>query len=78
MLIFSRNFRSVDSIKNYIADVETMHLIIGYPVEQIDSFVLNLPLKGIARRIRHCVKKPYQLLQRFYFLLERFLICQIR
>ena len=52
----SRTFKSVDLIRNYIAGVN-MHLILGYPVDQINGFILNLSLKGIARQNPHCVKK---------------------
>ena len=53
----SRTFKSVDSIKNYISGIKTMHLLIGYPVEQINGFVLNLSLRGLTRVKMHCVKK---------------------
>ena len=53
----SRTLKSVDSIKNYISGIKTMHLILGFPVEQINSFVLNLSLRGLTRVKMHCVKK---------------------
>ena len=53
----SRTFKSVESIKNYINGVKTMHLILGHPVEQINTFILNLSYRGIARLKQHCVKQ---------------------
>ena len=34
-----------------------MHLLLGYTIEQINSFLINLNLKGIARLNPHCVKQ---------------------
>lgn len=34
-----------------------MHLILGYSVDQINNFILNLSLKGISKLKLHCVKK---------------------
>ena len=53
----SRTFKSVDSIRNYIAGVKTMHLLLGYSVDNLDKFILNLTLKGIAKLHPYCKKQ---------------------
>ena len=34
-----------------------MHLLLGYPVDHINKFILNLSLKGIARLNPYCIKQ---------------------
>ncbi|XP_060578252.1 uncharacterized protein LOC132735327 [Ruditapes philippinarum] len=46
----SRSMKSVDSIRNYISGVKTMHLLLGASVEHINNFLLNLSLKGISKQ----------------------------
>ena len=53
----SRSFKSTHSIRNYISGVKTMHLFLGYSTEQINEFLINLSLKGIARTQPHMVKQ---------------------
>ena len=53
----SRSFRSVDSIRNYISGVKTMHSIMGVSVEHINTYLLNLSLKGLSRLNPHIVKR---------------------
>lgn len=53
----SRSFKSTSAIKNYISGVKTMHLLLGYSIDQINGFLLNLSLKGIARLHPYCVKQ---------------------
>lgn len=53
----SRTFKSVESIKNYINGVKTMHLMMGSSVDHINKFILNLSFKGIAKLNPHCVKQ---------------------
>lgn len=53
----SRSFKSTHSIRNYISGVKTMHHFLGYPIEQINEFLINLSLKGIARSQPHMVKQ---------------------
>lgn len=53
----SRTFKSTDSIKNYISGVKSMHLLLGYPTDKINQFILNLSLKGIAKLNPYCVKQ---------------------
>ena len=53
----SRTFKSSESIKNYINGVKSMHLILGFSVDHINKFILNLSLKGIAKLNLHCIKQ---------------------
>ena len=53
----SRTFKSTDSIRNYIVGVKTMHLLLGYSVDNINKFMLNLSLKGIAKLHPYCPKQ---------------------
>ena len=53
----SRTFKSTDSIRNYIVGVKTMHLLLGYSVDNINKFILNLSLKGIAKLHPYCRKQ---------------------
>lgn len=50
----SRSFKAVDSIRNYISGVRTMHLLLGIDID-INTFLLHLSLKGINRLNPHCV-----------------------
>lgn len=53
----SRTMKSTDSIKNYINGVKSMHLLLGYPIDNINKFILNLSLKGIAKLHPYCRKQ---------------------
>ena len=53
----SRTFKSTDSIRNYIVGVKTMHLLLGYSVDNINKFILNLSIKGIAKLHPYCRKQ---------------------
>ena len=53
----SRSFKSSSSIKNYISGVKTMHHLLGYPLDQINDFLINLGIKGIARMNPYCTKQ---------------------
>ena len=35
----SRSFKSVQSIRNYISGVKTIHLLLGFPIEHINKFI---------------------------------------
>lgn len=37
----SRSFKSIDSIKNYVSGVKTMHLYLGYNIDHINGYLLN-------------------------------------
>ena len=45
------------SDQNYISGVKIMHLLLGYSVEHINDFLLNLGIKGIARLHPYCVRQ---------------------
>ena len=53
----SRSFTSVNSIKNYISGIKTMHSIVGFSVDHINNYLLNLSLKGISRLNPRQVKR---------------------
>ena len=53
----SRSFTSVNSIRKYFSGVKTMHSIVGYSVDHINNYLLNLSLKGIARLNPRQVKR---------------------
>ena len=53
----SRSFKSVDSIRNYLSGVRTMHLLLGYTIDHVNNFLINLSLKGLTRLKQHCVKQ---------------------
>ena len=53
----SRTFKSTDSIKNYINGVRSMHLLLGYSVDHINKFILNLSIKGMAKLHPYCIKQ---------------------
>jgi hypothetical protein len=39
----------VDSIRNYISGVKTLHLLLSYNIDHINSYLLNLSLRGFNR-----------------------------
>ena len=53
----SRSFKSTNSIRNYISGVRVVHRILGFSLESINSFLVNLTLKGIARLNPYCVRQ---------------------
>lgn len=53
----SRTMKSSDSIKNYIYGITSMHLLLGYSTDNINKFILNLSLKGIAKLHPYCRKQ---------------------
>jgi len=61
----SRSFKSVDSIRNYVSGVRTMHQILGFSLDKVNQFILNLTFKGVSRKLCHQVK------QALFFLLAR-------
>lgn len=40
-LFLSRSFKSVQSIRNYISGVKTLHLCLDYNIDHINSYLLN-------------------------------------
>ena len=55
----SRSFKSTQSIKNYLSGIKTMHHLLGYSVDHINSFLINLSIKGMARLKPYCIKQSY-------------------
>ena len=53
----SRTFKSTDSIKNYINGVKTMHLLLGFKVDHINNFILNLSVEGMTKLKPYCVRQ---------------------
>lgn len=53
----SRTFKAVDSIRNYISGVRTLHACLGYDFDHINNYLINLSLKGIARLHPHAVRR---------------------
>ena len=53
----SRSFKSTQSIKNYVSGVKSLHYLLGYSVDHINDFLINLGIKGIARLNPHSVKQ---------------------
>ena len=53
----SRSFKSIQSIKNYISGVKTMHYLLGYSTSQINDFLINLSLRGMERVKQHLTKQ---------------------
>ena len=55
----SRSFKSVDSIKNYVSGIRTLHLIVGKPFPDLKEFCIHLIYRGIARqkRLKHIPKR---------------------
>lgn len=46
----SRTCKSTQSLRNYLSEVKTMHYLLGYSVEHINTFLIQLSLRGIARQ----------------------------
>lgn len=53
----SRTFKSTHSIKNYISGVKSMHYLLGYSTDNINEFLVNLGIRGIARIKPYCIKQ---------------------
>lgn len=69
----SRSFLSIDSIRNYISGVYTMHRLLGVDIV-VNSYLINLALKGINRLHPHCPKRAAPItpaiLRRFHSTLD--------
>ncbi len=70
----SRSFKSVDSIRNYVSGVRTMHQILGFSLDKVNQFILNLTFKGVSRKPCHQVKQALpispELLLKMYAVLD--------
>jgi hypothetical protein len=49
----SRNFKSVNSIQNYISGVKTLHLFAGFEFPSENLFCVKLLYRGLARENPH-------------------------
>jgi len=71
----SRSFKAVESIRNYVSGVRTMHQLLGFPLEKVNQFILNLTLKGISRIKCHKIKQALpitpELLLKIYLALDK-------
>lgn len=55
----SRTFKSTQSIRNYLSGIKTMHYLLGFSVDHINNFLINLGLRGIARLKPYCIKQAH-------------------
>ena len=53
----SRSFKSVESIKNYISGIHTLHLFLDESFPYFDEFVVKLLFRGIERNTQHSSKR---------------------
>lgn len=53
----SRSFKSVESIRNYLSGIRTMHMMLGYSINHLNNFLINLSLKGLTRLKQHMVRQ---------------------
>ena len=53
----SRSFKSVDSIRNYISGIKTLHSLVGLDTSHFSDFILSLTLRGLARLNPHTPKR---------------------
>ena len=68
----SRSFKSVQSIKNYLSGVKTMHYLLGYSTSQINEFLVNLSLRGIERIKLHLVKQAKAITPEILILMHKY------
>ena len=69
----SRSFKPVQSVRNYLSAVTTLHCLLEFKYPETDLMQLNLLLMGIARSKQHIPKKatpitPQILKEMFCFL----------
>ena len=53
----SRSFKAVESIRNYISGVRTLHHLLEVEFPSADNIDLKLALRGLARLNPHCPKQ---------------------
>ena len=53
----SRTFKSVDSIRNYISAVKTLHLLMDLPCPEFGKLELKLALRGLSRLKPHLTRQ---------------------
>ena len=69
-----RSFKSVESIRNYISGVKTMHLFLGIKFPEENLFQIDLVFKGLARIKKHTPNRALpmtpQILREIYTFLD--------
>ena len=69
-----RSFKSVESIRNYISGVKTMHLFLGMKFPEENWFQIDLVFKGLARIKKHTPNRALpmtpQILREIYTFLD--------
>lgn len=53
----SRSFKSVESIRNYISAVKSLHLLLDLDTSSFETHHLKLVLRGLSRLKQHCPKQ---------------------
>lgn len=53
----SRKFKAVESIRNYLSGVRTLHILAEKRYRGEHSMALRLTLRGLARKNLHCVRQ---------------------
>ena len=71
--VLSRSFKSVQSVRNYLSAVKTLHSLLDLKYPETDLMQLKLLLRGIARSKQHVPRKaspitPHILKDMFSFL----------
>lgn len=70
----SRSFKSVSSIRNYLSGIRTVHLLLGFDLDDINNNLLNISLRGISRLKQHCVHQAEaitpELLSRMFYVMD--------
>jgi hypothetical protein len=72
----SREFASVQSIKNYINGVKLLHLYKGAAFPHIVSFNISLLYKGLCRTKLHCPKQVLPITVDILFKIFQFIDCK--
>jgi hypothetical protein len=47
----------VSSIRNYLSGIRTVHQLLGFDLNEMNTFLVNFTLRGISRLKCHCVKQ---------------------
>lgn len=56
-LYLATHFKTVDSVKNYIAGVKTLFVLLDLPLQAFEDVNLRLTLRGLARLKPHCPRR---------------------
>ena len=69
----SRSFKSVESIKNYVSGVCTLHLFLGHAFPSLDEFGIKLLYRGIARDKAHLPRRALPITPQILLEIKSFL-----